>query len=208
MQLENFSYFCKVNQIEKLKQKLKPGMVYRRADLQQWSTSVDRHLQELVKDGTLEKLSGGLYYVPTQSTFGKVPAEEHKLVEAFLKDSEFLLTSPSDYNALGVGTTQLYNTRRVYNHKRHGEFKLGNRSFQFVRKPHVPTKLTNEFLLVDLVNNLGQLEEDRSAVMDKVKEKALALDRAYLLNLAENFGKVRTRKLFKSLLENNGNLPT
>jgi hypothetical protein len=164
-------------------------------------------LQELVKDGTLEKLSGGLYYVPAQSTFGKVPAEEHELVEAFLKDTDFLLTSPSDYNALGVGTTQLYNTRRVYNYKRHGEFKLGNRSFQFVRKPHVPTKLTNEFLLVDLVNNLSQLEEDKSIVMEKVKEKALVLDQANLLHLAEKFGKVSTRKLFKTLLENNGNLP-
>src|ERR1700733_294117 len=104
-----------MKQLDVLKKKLRPGDVYRRADLQEWSTSVDRHLQELVKDGTLEKLSGGLYYVPTQSTFGKVPAEEHKLVEAFLKDKHFLLTSPSDYNALGVGTTQLYNTRRVYN---------------------------------------------------------------------------------------------
>ena len=207
MQKENFSYFCKVKQLGKLKQNLKQGMVYRRSDLQQWSTSVDRHLQELVKNGTLEKLAGGLYYVPAQSTFGKVPAEEHELVEAFLKDSDFLLTSPSDYNALGLGTTQLYNTRRVYNYKRHGEFKLGNRSFQFVRKPHVPAKLSTEFLLVDLVNNLSQLEENQSAVMDKVKEKALVLDQATLLHLAEKFGKVRTRKLFKTLLENNGNLP-
>lgn len=190
-----------MNQLDKLKENLKEGKVYRRADLQQWSTSVDRHLQELVRDGTLQKLSGGLYYVPAQSTFGKVPAEEHALVEAFLKDSHFLLTSPSDYNALGVGTTQLYNTRRVYNYKRHGEFKLGNRSFQFVRKSFVPTKLTNEFLLVDLVNNLGQLEEDQSAVMDKVKEKALALDQTDLRDLAEKFGKVRTRKIFKTLLE-------
>lgn len=193
--------FAKVKQLDKLKENLKEGEVYRRADLQQWSTSVDRHLQELVKDGTLQKLSGGLYYVPAQSTFGKVPAEEHALVEAFLKDSHFLLTSPSDYNALGVGTTQLYNTRRVYNYKRHGEFKLGNRSFQFVRRPYVPTKLTNEFLLVDLVNNLGKLEEDQSAVMDKVKQKFLVLDQASLRDLAQKFGKVRTRKLFKTLLE-------
>lgn len=190
-----------MKQLDKLKENLKEGEVYRRVDLQQWSTSVDRHLQELVKDGTLQKLSGGLYYVPAQSTFGQVPAEEHALVEAFLKDSHFLLTSPSDYNALGVGTTQLYNTRRVYNHKRHGEFKLGNRSFQFVRRPYVPTKLTNEFLLVDLVNNLGQLEEDQSAVMDKIKQKSLVLDQASLRDLAQKFGKVRTRKLFKTLLE-------
>jgi hypothetical protein len=197
---KNLAFFAKVKQLDNLKENLKEGEVYRRADLQQWSTSVDRHLQELVRDGTLQKLSGGLYYVPAQSTFGKVPAEEHALIEAFLKDSHFLLTSPSDYNALGIGTTQLYNTRRVYNYKRHGEFKLGNRSFQFVRKPYVPTKLTNEFLLVDLVNNLGKLEEDKSAVMAKVKEKTLVLDQASLRDLTEKFGKVRTRILFKTLL--------
>ena len=200
MQNQIFSYFCNVKQLDVLKEKLRPGEVYRRADLQEWSTSVDRHLQELVKDGTLEKLAGGLYYVPAQSTFGKVPAEEHALVEAFLKDKDFLLTSPSDFNALGVGTTQLYNTRRVYNYKRHGEFKLGNRSFQFVRKPHVPDKLTSEFLLVDLVNNLEHLAEDQSAVMDKIKTKALTLDHATLRSLAEKFGKVSTRKLFRILL--------
>lgn len=190
-----------MEQLDLLKRALRPGSVYRRADLQQWSKSVDRHLQELVKEGTLEKLSGGLYYVPVQSTFGKVPAEEHALIEAFLKDSHFLITSPSEYNALGVGTTQLYNTRFVYNHKRHGEFKLGNRSFQFVRKPYVPNKVTSEFLLVDLVNNLEQLAEDQSVVMGKVKEKAREMDPVSLRKMANKFGKVRTRKFFNSLLK-------
>lgn len=189
-----------MEQLEVLKGKLRPGTVYRRADLQQWSKSVDRHLQELVKDGTLEKLSGGLYHVPAKSTFGKVPAEEHALVKAFLKDTHFLVTSPNDYNVLGVGTTQLYNTRLVYNHKRHGEFKLGSRSFQFVRKPYVPNKLTSEFLLVDLVNNLEHLAEDQSLVMERVKEKALEMDHASLRKMANRFGKVRTRKLFNALL--------
>jgi hypothetical protein len=201
MQFNTLSYLCDVEQLNLLKRKLKPGAVYRRADLQEWSRSVDRHLQELVKDGTLEKLSGGLYYVPAQSTFGKVPAEEYALVKAFLKDNHFLLTSPSDYNTLGVGTTQLYNTRFVYNHKRHGEFKLGNRSFQFVRKPHVPNKLTSEFLLVDLVNNLEHLAEDQSLVMERVKEKALTMDPVSLRKMANRFGKVRTRKLFNALLK-------
>jgi hypothetical protein len=196
------NYFCEVEQLDVLKKNLKPGEVYRRADLQQWSKSVDRHLQELVKEGTLEKLSGGLYYVPAPSTFGKVPAEEHALVKAFLKDDHFLLTSPSDYNALGVGTTQLYNTRLVYNLKRHGEFKLGNRSFRFVRKPYVPDKLSREFLLVDLVNNLRQLAEDQSLVMDKVKVMARKMDQANLRNMANRFGKVRTRKFFNGVLTN------
>src|SRR5580692_9296269 len=102
-----------MKQVEVLKNRLKEGEVYRRADLRKWSTSVDRHLQQLVKDGTLEKLSGGLYYVPKQSVFGKTPADEKELVGAFLKDDRFLVMSPNDYNTLGVGTTQLYNMRRV-----------------------------------------------------------------------------------------------
>ncbi len=195
-----------MEQLDVLKRKLRPGAVYRRADLQQWSKSVDRHLQELVKDGTLEKLSGGLYYVPSQGTFGKVPAEEHATVEAFLKDDHFLVTSPSDYNALGVGTTQLYTIRFVYNLKRHGEFKLGNRSFQFVRKPYVPNKLTSEFLLVDLVNNLEHLAEDQSVVMERVKEKAREMDPVRLRKMANRVGKVRTRKLFNALLKTNSNV--
>jgi hypothetical protein len=99
-------------------------------------------------------------------------------------------------------TTQLYNTRFVYNYKRHGEFKLGNRSFQFVRKPYVPNKLTSALLLVDLVNNLERLAEDQSVVMERVKEKAREMDAVSLRKLANRFGKVRTRKLFNALLAN------
>jgi hypothetical protein len=193
-----------MKQLVVLKSKLRPGAVYRRADLQQWSKSVDRHLQELLKDGTLEKLSGGLYYLPVQNTFGQVPAEEHLLIRAFLKGGHFLVISPSDYNTLGIGATQLYNTRFVYNYKRHGEFELGNRSFQFVRKPYVPNKLTSALLLVDLVNNLGRLAEDQSAVMERVKEKAREMDHVSLRKMANRFGKVRTRKLFDSVLANYG----
>jgi len=40
-----------MKQVELLKKQLKPGKVYRRADLAQWSKSVDRHAQELVENG-------------------------------------------------------------------------------------------------------------------------------------------------------------
>ena len=39
----------------------------------------------------------------------------------------------NQYNALGLGLTQLYNRLIVYNHKRHGIFKLGNKTFDFRR---------------------------------------------------------------------------
>lgn len=190
-----------MKKLDTLKKQLKPGEVYRRADLSRWSTAVDRHLQQLVKDGALEKLAGGLYYAPRLSVFGKTPAGEQELVSAFLKDDRFVVTSPGDYNTLGVGTTQLYNERRVYNQKRHGTYKLGNRSFRFVRRPFVPDKLTKEFLLVDLLNNLHHLEEDQSALLNNVKMKVKEMDRKQLTKLVHDFGTVGTKKKFAGLLK-------
>ena len=42
--------------LEKLRRHLHSGRVYRREDLLPWSHSVDRHLKDLVADGTLQKL--------------------------------------------------------------------------------------------------------------------------------------------------------
>jgi hypothetical protein len=191
--------------LNKVKKHLRPGQTYRRADFERWSNSVDRHLKQLQNDGTLRKLSRGLYLRPKKTVFGDAPAKDAKLVQRFLNDSNFLMTSPNAYNALGVGTTQLYNETVVYNHKRHGFFELGNRVFKFQRKPFPPS-LSTEFLLVDLVNNLNQLAEDTNKLLDRVKEKASSMDRRVLLNTARKYGRVRTRKFFDKVLANNTSL--
>ncbi|MEJ7823130.1 MAG: DUF6088 family protein [Chitinophagaceae bacterium] len=188
-------------QLDQLKKHLKPGQVYRRTDLTNWSKSVDRHLEALKKDGTLHKLSQGVYYYPKESVFGKTPPDEKTLVSSFLKDDRFLLTSPNVYNSLGVGTTQLYNSRTVYNHKRHGDFKLGNRTFQFRIKPHFPKKITEEFLLVDLVNNLEILAEDSDEVVKKVATKVTMMDKKKLAHSVAQYGKMKTKKLFAPLMQ-------
>ncbi len=190
-----------MSRLQQLKRQLKPGEVYRRTELANWSKSVDRHLDELVQDGTLQKLSQGLYYYPKESAFGKTPPDENLLVESFLKDHRFLLTTPNVYNSLGVGTTQLYNERTVYNHKRHGEFKLGNKTFQFKIKPHFPKKITPEFLLVDLVNNLESLAEDSSEVLKKVAGKVEVMDKKKLKHSVMEYGSVKAKKLFAPLLQ-------
>lgn len=185
---------------EQLKRHLHPGRVYRRADLSQWSKSVDRHLRELVDLGVLQKLQNGLYYYPKLSIFGQVPASERELVRRFLKEDDFLLTSPNAYNTLGLGTTQLYNIRIVYNHKRHGRFTLGELTFDFRRKPRFPRKLTEEFLLVDLLNNMSELAEDTEALSMRVRIKAKELNARKLRLAARNYGKVATRKFFNQVL--------
>lgn len=189
-----------MSQLKELKKHLKKGKVYRRADLEKWTGSVDRLLAALVKEGTLQKLSTGVYHYPKDSVFGKTPAEEQELVRTFLKDDRFLLTSPNSYNSLGVGTTQLYNKKTVYNHKRHGEFKLGNRKFDFQLRHHFPTKLTTEFLVVDLVNNLDKLAEDTPEVLKKLQTKVKQMDQHKLKTSLEAYGNTRAKRLLSSMI--------
>lgn len=189
-----------MTKLDQLKQYLRPGMVYRREDLARWSNAVDRHLKQLVDARVLTKLAGGLYAYPKETAFGKAPASDESLVAAFLRDKRFLLASPNAYNSLGVGTTQLYDKTVVYNHKRHGVFQLGNRTFAFRVKPHFPKTLTKEFLLVDLVNNLDALAEAKDEVLKHVKDRARESDVMQLRRAVRNYGNVRTRKLFEEWL--------
>ncbi|MES2822745.1 MAG: DUF6088 family protein [Pseudomonadota bacterium] len=185
--------------LNELEQHLTPGQVYRRADLAQWSNAVDRHLKQLVKEGTLQKVSQGVYACPKKTSFGNAAPEDYMLVEAFLKTDDFLLFSLNTYNALGVGTTQLYNEQVVYNRKRHGKFKLGNRTFNFQMKSYFPKEISKEFLLVDLVNNLNKLAEEQDVVLKRVSDLAANMDLSSLKKNAQLYGGVGARKLFTSL---------
>ena len=158
---------------------LKAGEVYRREDLEKLSKSVDRHLKELLEEAVLVKLSQGLYYMPKVSVFGKTPPDETALVTAFLKEKRFLLTSLNAYNSLGVGTTQLFN---------------------FKKRPDFPLKASQEFLLVDLVNNLDQLSEDQNDILERVKKKVVLMNRTQMKRSLTRFGNVKTKKLFMPLL--------
>ena len=176
---------------------LKRGKVYRRSDLALFSRTVDRHLSSLLKEGTLQKLSRGIYYYPKETVFGETQPEEKDLVRAFLNDDRFLLTSFNAYNGLGVGTTQLYNERIVYNLKRYGEFILGNRKFKFQLKRNFPEKLSLEFLLIDLINNIDKLAEDKDKILKNVLIKAGQMDSEKLKKFAVNYGNNKTIAFFK-----------
>jgi hypothetical protein len=179
---------------------LSPGRVYRREELAKVTGAVDRNLSELVKSGTLEKVAPGLYYQPKTSRFGNLPPDDHQLVEAFLRDKHFLMFSPSAYNSVGIGTTQLYNSTLIYNHKRHGVFTLGNREFNFKVKPRFPKKLSAEFLFVDLLNNLNELAEDQDEVLRHARSRLPELNSARLGDAIQSYGSVATKKRIESWL--------
>ena len=135
-----------------------------------------------------------LAYMRQDIAFHPGEAVSQQVVGGFLRDKDFLVFSPSAYNAVGLGTTQLYNRTLVYNHKRQGVFKLGNRQFDFRMKPRFPRKLTPEFLYVDLLNNLDELAEDRNAVLRQARSKLLSFNPTRLQRAVDSFGSVAARK--------------
>jgi Family of unknown function (DUF6088) len=179
---------------------LRPGAVYRREDLKGASNAVDRHLRQLLDTGGLKKLAQGLYYAPKLSAFGELPPDDVALAKGFVRDDAVLVFSRSAYNSLGLGTTQLYNTTLVYNHKRHGVFQLGQRFFDFRIKPRFPLRLSPEFLLVDLLNHADELAEDLDDLWARVTLALPRFDGAALARNARQYGQVATRRRLLALL--------
>lgn len=201
MQFKKSSYLC-IRAMNLLRQHIKQGEVYRRSDLEYYSTAIDRHLAQLTKDGTLIKLNQGLYYAPKQSKFGAVPPDDRQVVERFLKDEDFLLVSPNSFNSLGLGLTQLYNTTWVYNHKRKGEFQLNGKTFEFKLKSSFPKNITREYLLVDLLNNIEDLAEDQSQTLDKLPNIIGSFNSDALMKATQLYGNGKTKRKLKSIVRN------
>jgi hypothetical protein len=191
---------AKHHALDQLLQTLQVGKVYRREDFAMVSKAVDRHLQQLVSQGALKRIAQGLYHAPQKSVFGDVPPDDHELVTAFLKDSDFLVFSPSHYNSLGLGLTQLYNKTVVYNHKRHGTFVFGHRQFDFRVKHRFPQTLSPEFLLVDVINNLHELAENQHSLIERTRQKLTSFDTVKLTDAISKYGSVATQKRFRAWL--------
>lgn len=165
-----------------------------------FSRALDRDLDTLVGKGLLKKLANGLYHKPAMSQFGSLPPDDKNLISCFLRDKHFLLYSWNQYNSLGLGLTQLYNRMIVLNRKRHGIFTLGNREFDF-RRPNkgFPNKVTPEFLLVDLVNNIAELTEDTTLIKEKILTHLKNFNLEKVTRLAQEYGKISTRKFFEGI---------
>lgn len=190
----------KLKVFDALARRLRPGGVYRRQDLAQFSSNIDRHLKRLLDEGTLEKLKNGLYACPRKSTFGDVPPSEKKLLRAFLKSSNFAVYSPSVFNSLGFGTTQLYAMRVVLNQKRAGNHELGGWKYYFRRWLKIPRTLTREVLVVELLNGLKRLAEDPDKVLEGVKKKLASFDKEKLSKASTLYGTYSTQLKLDQLL--------
>ncbi len=187
--------------LQRLKSTLVPGHVYRRSDLASFTSNIDRHLLQLVEKGHLKKLLQGMYLAPKNTAFGEAPPDTKSLLQSFLKDDHFVVYGPSQFNMLGLGTTQLYNRLIVFNRKRVGEFNLGGIIYTFHRWREAPKQLTPEFLIVELLNRLNELAEDREQIVKNLSFKLKEFNRKKLLYAATHYGTLSTQKKLEGLIK-------
>lgn len=181
---------------------IEPGRAYRTRDLRPWSKNPTRFARRLVDEGRLREAAHGLYYAPSPSKFGPVPASDHELLRVFLNDEPFLVTGPPAWNALGLGSTAMFAMKLVYNTRRTGEVVLDGRRF-LLRRVYFPETATPEWFVIDLL----QHHEMAGIALNELREGLAATlrlgrwDRACLREMAETFGTKSTLSLVDDALQ-------
>jgi hypothetical protein len=76
---------------------------------------------------------------------------------------------------------------------------LGGQKFQFRLVPAYPHKLSREFLLVDLLNNLKHLPDNTAGVLTNLKPRMKEFDSPALKTCLERYGTPRAKKVFREI---------
>lgn len=172
-----------------------PGRVYRTRELREFSANPSRWAKRLVEQGVLRQPHHGLFYLPRVGRFGPAPPSDEELLRAFLGTDAFLITGPYVWNALGLGTTQLFAVTLVYNGERTGEVELDGRRYWF-RRVRFPKDPPPEWYVVDLLQNERWMAEDTSR-LDEHLLRALRvgrLDRDRLRAMASEYARPAVRE--------------
>lgn len=181
---------------------LSPGTVYRTAHLGRWGANPTRLARRLEAEGRLRRLAQGLYYAPAKSKFGEVPPSDEALLDAFLDGSPWTVTGPPQWNALALGSTQLFARPLVYNTKLSGTRKVGGRSFEFKRVAF-PAEPSPEWFVVDLMRNAARVGLERDELKDRLRT-ALREGRfssSRLQEMASRFGRRVERDMVREVTE-------
>ena len=126
------------------------GHVYRAGEIEGLGKDASRDLNDLLKEGVICRAGPGLYYKPKKLAGRVVPANIEHVLQKFLRSDQFLVRYLSDFNKLGLGTTQHATLTYVYNRKRSGTIELDGRKYLFVMRK-LPQTQTREYLLVDML---------------------------------------------------------
>jgi len=168
---------------------LRPGRTYRTRELRRFSANPARLARRLVREGRLQQAAHGLFYVPVGSRFGQAPPSEEEILRGFLGSSLFVISGPSRWNALGLGTTAMFAATLVYNQKRTGEFTFDGRRF-LLRRVCFPRQPTAEWYVIDLLQHHDMAGASRTELEERLVATLQAgrWDRQRLQAMAERYG--------------------
>jgi hypothetical protein len=181
---------------------LQSGRVYRANELEKYSNSLGRDLRLLVDNKKLRSLGKGLYVRPEKLGDMELSPDSKEVVAKFLASNRFLMRNMSDFNSFGLGLTQMFKDTFVYNSKRTGKIKLGNREYNFVNRKF-PKENHDEFLLVDLFNNLNAVGENKEKLRENFesawKRRVWPLDYGKVYDFSQKYGKNWVKRYFRKL---------
>lgn len=175
-----------------------PGRVFRTRELASLSANPTRTAKRWVDQGLCTRLRPGLYVVPERTRFGSAPPDRRDLLRAFLEGDDFIITGPPVWNALGLGSTQMFAHPLVYNRKRSGLFNLGGRTFD-LRRVRYPDHPSLEWFVVDFLENLASVCLDRSETTKFLNERVTegGFDPDALVTMAAQYGTKATQFLVR-----------
>ena len=182
-----------------------PGRVYRTHELLAFAANPSRWAKRLVEQGVLRQPYHGLYYVPVPSNFGPVGPRPEELLRAYFHGEPFLITGPYFWNALGLGTTQMFAVSLVYNHKITGIVAVGGSRYWF-RRVRFPSPPPIEWFIVDLLHNERHMGEDTNG-LDGLLVRALRderFDARRLREMAEEYAHPAERERILAAIRASG----
>lgn len=193
-------YASKKNRLANMLSGMVAGHVYRAREIKGLSKDSSRDLNALLKAELICRAGPGLYYKPRRLAGRAVPANLDSVLQKFLRSDQFLVRYISDFNKLGLGTTQHATVTYIYNHKRSGEIELDGKKYMFVMRK-LPSTQTTEYLLVDMLNNLKNMGEEPRYFLQKLSDTLpkMNLNIDKLLATTEEYGKRWVKRYLRKL---------
>lgn len=181
---------------------LEPGTVYRTRDLARWGANPTRLAARLVRDGELVALGHGLYGCATPSFFGPKLPDDRAVMRAFLGSDDFVFSGPPTWTPLGLGATAAWSATLVYNRKRTGTFRFGQRTY-LLRRVAFPKDPTPEWRVVDLMRHRDEAGLDVETLTTQLRAAVdqRRFDVAGLILAAESFAEGAIKQLMADTLE-------
>lgn len=183
---------------------LRLGKAYRTKDFATKTSNPTRLVGQLVCEGKLRKLRGGLYFRPSRSRWGELPPDPVDLLNTWLEGRQgrdWIFTGSEVWNALGLGSTAVHAVRRVYNRRRSGFFEIGGHRFKMHKVPF-PKNPSPEWFVVDLLNHTRDAAVDTEDVLCRLANALSCgrFDREKLLAMAQRFGRKSTHRGVEKVL--------